>query len=59
MKFPQKLRLAIKHMKVQLVIYRRITSCKNVDGRNYADCINCKYVQRHYRKYLERIKWTL
>lgn len=59
MTFPQKLRLAIKQMKVRLVIYQRIVSCTNADGRNYVDCINCKYVQRHYRKYLNRIKWTL
>jgi hypothetical protein len=58
-KLKRKLRMVVKHVNLKLIINKRILLCKNVDSETYTKCGYCKYTQRCYRKYLNRVKWII
>lgn len=58
-KLKGKLKRVLKHIKIKIIINKRIILCSNIESEEYLRCLNCKRLQRCYKKYIKRFKWII
>ncbi len=55
MKIVRKWRLGMKRLKVQVIRYYRLRSCRNTLSDRFMDCVNCAQMHK-CMKFLKRFK---
>lgn len=60
-KLKRYLRLKVKRIRFKIIIINRILLCRNEPkySNNYVNCCRCRYTQKCYKKYLDRVKWII
>lgn len=60
-KLKKYIKMKCKRLKLKIIINKRIILCRNdpTYSNNYVNCCRCKYTQRCYKKYINRVKWII